>query len=226
MNLTKSIKNLTKTEKILWISSMLTVFISSLLSPEADLLSSVTSLIGAGALIFVGKGDPIGQLLSIIFSLFYALVSFRFRYWGEMITYLGMTFPAASWALFEWIRNPYTEREVKVAQMTPKKWGLLCLGTILITLIMWRVLAFFNTPNLAISTVSIATSFFACALVILRSPYYALFYGLNDIVLITLWVLASIEDRGYIPMVVCFIIFLANDTYGFINWRRMENYQG
>ncbi|MBQ5777364.1 MAG: nicotinamide mononucleotide transporter, partial [Oscillospiraceae bacterium] len=142
-----------------------------------------------------------------------------------MITYLGMTFPAATWALFEWLRNPYTKREVKVARMTPKKWTLLTIGTAVVTLIMWRVLAFFNTPNLIISTVSIATSFFACMLVVLRSPYYALFYGLNDIVLITLWVLASIEDPRNIPMIVCFVIFLANDTYGFINWRRMESRQ-
>ena len=225
MNLIKSVKNLTKTEKLIWILSMLTVFISSLLSPEADLLSSVTSLIGAGALIFVCKGDAIGQLLSIIFSVLYTFVAFRFRYWGEMITYFTMALPAATWALFEWLKNPYTEREVKVAHMPPKGWILLSAATLFITLIMWRVLAFFDTPNLAISTLSIATSFFAAMLIVLRSPYYALFYSFNDIVLITLWVLASIEDPRNIPMIVCFVIFLANDTYGFINWRRMESRQ-
>ncbi len=225
MNIIKSIKNLTKTEKALWIGSLLVVFISSLLSPDTDWLSAITSLIGAGALIFVCKGDPIGQLISIVFALLYAIVSFRFRYYGEMITYLGMTLPAAAWALFTWLRNPYTKREVKVASMTATKWVLLFLAAVPVTLVLWKVLAFFETANLTVSTISVTTSFLACMLVVLRSPYYALFYTANDIVLIVLWVLASITNIGYLPMVLCFVIFLVNDIYGFINWRRMKKKQ-
>ena len=64
------------------------------------------------------------------------------------------------------------------------------------------------------------------ALTYLRSPYYALGYAANDVVLIVLWVLASVVDISYLSMVVCFIMFLVNDLYGFINWRRMQRKQG
>ena len=37
--------------------------------------------------------------------------------------------------------------------------------------------------------------------------------------------LAARADRGYLSVVVCFAAFLANDLYGFINWRRMEKMQ-
>ena len=40
--------------------------------------------------------------------------------------------------------------------------------------------------------------------------------------LVVLWVLASLADRSYISMVICFAVFLVNDIYGFINWRRMR----
>ena len=53
-----------------------------------------------------------------------------------------------------------------------------------------------NTPNLIFSTISVVTSFFAASLTMLRSSYYALGYASNDIVLIILWILASIKDRG------------------------------
>ena len=58
-----------------------------------------------------------------------------------------------------------------------------------------------------------------------RSPYFALAYAMNDIVLIVLWVLASVLDIRYISVVVCFVAFLFNDIYGFISWHRMKKRQ-
>ena len=56
----------------------------------------------------------------------------------------------------------------------------------------------------------------------LRSSYYALGYAANDVVLIALWVLASLKDPVYIPVTVNFSIFLVNDLYGFVSWRKRE----
>jgi len=225
MNFIQSVKNLTGTEKFLWITSLFSVFLSSVLFPDPDWLSVVTSLVGATALIFVAKGDPMGQLITLIFAVFYGAVSFCFRYYGEMITYLGMTAPSALWALVTWLRNPYSDRQVKVAQMTTKKWILLAFGTVLATAWMGWLLYLLDTPNLAVSTVSVTTSFAASMLAVLRSPYYALFYAANDIVLIVLWFFATLSDIGYLPMVVCFVIFLVNDAYGFFNWCKMKKMQ-
>ena len=72
------------------------------------------------------------------------------------------------------------------------------------------------------STLSVTTSFVAVYLTFRRSPYFALAYAANDIVLIVLWVLASISDVRYVSVIVCFIAFLVNDIYGFINWHRMK----
>ncbi len=225
MNLKKSIANLTRIEKCIWIGSLSIIFLSSVLSPTADWLSVLTSLIGATALIFVGKGDPLGQLVTIFFGILYAAVSWGFHYYGEMITYLGMTAPSALWALITWLRHPYAECEVKVAALQPRSWLLLLSGAVLVTSLMFFVLRFFGTANLMVSTLSVTTSFLASMLTVLRSPYYALFYAANDIVLIVLWVLASLSDAGYLPMVLCFVVFLVNDLYGFVNWRRMRTQQ-
>ena len=59
-------------------------------------------------------------------------------------------------------------------------------------------LEYFNTANIVPSTVSVTTSFLAVYLTFRRSPYFALAYAANDIVLIVLWVLASICDARYI----------------------------
>ena len=72
------------------------------------------------------------------------------------------------------------------------------------------------------STISVTTSFLAVYLTFRRSPYFALAYAANDIVLIVLWTLASAYDIRYISVVVCFAAFFVNDLYGYINWQKMK----
>jgi nicotinamide mononucleotide transporter PnuC len=130
-------------------------------------------------------------------------------------------------ALISWLRNPYqnNKAEVKVNTLKKAELFILWIPTVAVTVIFYFILKTFGTANLIPSTVSITTSFVAIYLSLRRSPYYALGYIANDIVLIVLWTLASIRDIHYISVTVCFVAFLFNDIYGFINWRRMQKRQ-
>jgi len=126
------------------------------------------------------------------------------------------------------LKNPYKGNvsEVAVRKLRRNDIISMILLTILVTTVFYFILDYFDTANLIPSTLSVSTSFFAVFLMYKRSPYYALAYAANDIVLIILWILASISDISYISVVICFITFLVNDIYGFINWRRMQKKQG
>ncbi len=217
-----SFKSLTKFELTLWICSVIASLSSYFASGNSGLVSVLTSVIGATALIFAAKGNVLGQILAIIFALMYSIISLTFRYYGEMITYAFMTLPMAILSLISWLKNPFSENEVKVNVIHRRETAFMFFLTGVITFIFYFILKYLNTPNLLISTLSVTTSFLACYLVFRRSEYYALAYGANDIVLITLWILASIQNPSYIPMIICFLMFLANDIYGFVNWRQMK----
>ena len=227
MHLFKSFSVLTKFERFLWITSMIVIALSFILAPAKDFLSLAASLIGVTALIFVAKGMVMGQILTVVFAVFYGLISFYFRYFGEMITYLFMTSPMAILAAIEWYKNPYKDTdEVKIREITSRHILTMLTLSIIVTGLFYLILKSLNTTNLFFSTISITTSFIASYLTYLRSPYYALAYAANDIVLIILWVMASISYIGYIPMIFCFVMFLFNDIYGFINWKKMKLRQG
>lgn len=227
MRFSNPFSQLDRFEWALWISSIITIAASFIIGGGGNYLTLIASLIGATALIFVAKGRVFGQVMTVVFAIFYAIISWHFRYYGEMITYLFMTSPMAIWATVEWLRNPYEhgDGEVKVAHLTKTKVALTFVSCLVVTIIFYFILKHLGTGSLFLSTLSIATSFLACALTLLRSPYYALGYSANDVVLIMLWVIASIEDITYLPMVICFVIFLANDLYGYYNWKRMRNRQ-
>ena len=220
----KIISYFTKFEICLWILSIFIVIVSFLLFRNNEYLNLIASIIGVTSLTFNAKGNPIGQLLMIIFSILYGIISYSFAYYGEMLTYLGMTLPMAIYALICWLKNPYNGRisQVKVNSINIKEWIVMLIVTFFITIIFYYILFYFNTPNLFFSTLSISTSFIAAYLTARRSPYFAVAYALNDIALIILWLFASIENHNYISVLVCFIVFLFNDLYGFFNWRLMK----
>lgn len=187
----------------------------------------VASLVGVTSLIFNAKGDPYGQLLMVIFSLLYGIISFTFSYYGEMITYLGMTMPMAIFALMSWLRNPYngSKAEVKVNTISKTEGVLMWIMAVVITVLFYFILVYFNTTNIILSTISVTTSFLAAYLTFRRSPYFALAYAVNDIVLVFLWMLASLLDIRYISVVVCFVAFFVNDIYGYLSWQKMKKRQ-
>lgn len=228
MTIFKKITNyFSKLEISLWVCSVSLIIISFVIFDRSNFLTLSASLIGITSLIFNAKGNPFGQFLMIIFSLIYGIISFSFSYYGEMLTYLGMTMPMAVFSLISWIKNPFenNKSQVEVNNISKKENIFMWIIAILTTLFFYFVLAYFNTANILPSTISVTTSFVAVYLTFRRSPYFAVAYAANDIVLIILWVLASFENTKYISVVVCFIAFLFNDIYGFVNWRKIEKFQ-
>lgn len=221
----KALKNyFSAGELALWGCSVAVSTLSFCLLDGENYLTLCASLVGVTSLIFNAKGNPIGQALMIVFSLLYGIISYTFSYYGEMITYLGMTMPMAVFALISWLRNPFEGRrsEVKVNSISASECALMWMGTVGITAVFYFILDYFDTANMIPSTVSVATSFLAVYLTFRRSPYFALAYAANDVVLIVLWTLASLQDAKYISVVICFGAFLVNDLYGFVSWRRMR----
>lgn len=226
MKILEDIKSVTKFERILWLVSVTVIILTSLIFKSDNYLSIISSLIGVTSLIFVAKGLVLGQILIVIFSSLYGIISLMFSYYGEMITYLFMTTPMAVISMISWIRHPYKKsRQVEISSIKKRQIPIICFLALIVTVVFYFILKSLGTANLAISTLSISTSFIAVYLSALRSPFYALGYVLNDIVLIVLWGVTALKDKSLVPTVACFIMFLANDLYGFYNWNRIKRNQ-
>lgn len=217
----------TKSEIILWSASVILILLSFIFFDRGNYMTLVASLIGVTSLIFNAKGNPFGQFLIIIFSILYGIISYSFSYYGEMITYLGMTMPMAVLSLISWLKNPYhgNKSSVKINKIKVREIIFMFVLAAFVTLVFYYILKVFHTNNLFFSTLSITTSFIAAYLTFRRSSYFAIAYALNDIVLIILWSLAAVIDITYISVTICFVIFLINDIYGFVNWIKMEKKQ-
>lgn len=217
----------TKAETALWCVSVLMITAAFLLFDRGNYLTLVASLVGVTSLIFNAKGNPTGQALIVVFSVLYGIISFNFAYYGEMITYLGMTAPMSVFALISWLRNPYggNRSEVKVNRIRRREVVLMFALSAVVTVGFYFILKAFGTANLLPSTLSVTTSFLAVYLTFRRCAFFALAYAANDLVLIVLWTLAAAKNTSYISVIVCFVIFLVNDLYGFVSWSKIYKRQ-
>lgn len=218
---------LNKKEWVLYTMSLIIVVGSNLFSDYINVLNLISTAIGVTALIFIAKGNVWGQVFSLIFAILYAITSYNSRYYGEVFICILMTIPLSIFSIIVWLKNPYKKGEniVKIHKLTLKEVIFSICLTIGVTVGFYFILSAFNTLNLAVSTVSICTSFLASYLMLRRNTFYAIAYTLNDIVLIILWTLASIKDLSNLPVVACFSMFLFNDLYAFFSWRKREREQ-
>ena len=120
----KILSYFTKGEWALFASSVALIIISFAVFDRQNYLTLAASLVGAAALIFNAKGNPIGQALMIIFSVLYGVISYACAYYGEMITYLGMTMPMAIVSLIIWLKNPFKGKrsQVEINHIKGREW--------------------------------------------------------------------------------------------------------
>lgn len=218
----KRLRYFTPLEWGLWLGSVLAILGAYQAFDRVGWVTLTASLLGVTALIFNAKGNPIGQGLMVVFSFLYGWISLGCAYYGEMITYLGMSMPMAAVALVSWLRHPYqgNRAQVQVNHLRRREilWMLVLAAAV--TAGFYFILRAFHTANLPLSTLSVTTSFLAVYLTFRRSPWYAVAYAANDLVLIGLWLLVA--DYA---VAVCFAAFFLNDGYGFIRWRQMARCQ-
>lgn len=214
-------------EKLLWSGSAALVLAAFIIFDRTNYTTLIASLVGVTSLILDAKANPIGQVLMVIFSLLYGIISFSCAYYGEMLTYLGMTAPMSVFALISWLRHPFEgdRSQVQVRPLKAAEGAVMLVITAAVTAVFYFILKAFGTASLELSTISVATSFLAVALTYKRSPLFALAYAANDMVLIGLWAAASLADPSYLSVTVCFTVFLVNDSYTYINWRRLQKRQ-
>ena len=211
-------------EWILWILTVGPVLAVFLLIPNPDWLTLFSSVIGITSILFIAKGWVLGEFLTAVFTGFYGAVSAVNGFYGEVLSAFGIALPLSVLSIIAWIRHPFSNSgEVEVGERISKKQIVLILTlTPLIAVSFLYILRAFGTVNAEIGAVSVSLNSAAAFMKIARNPYFPLVYGVNDLVLITLWVLASLSDSANLPMVACFLGFLVSDLYAWISWRKMK----
>lgn len=224
--LRKILKYFTPFEWTLWLGGMTVILISFFVGQDKNLLSLFSSLFGVTLIIFNAKGNVWGQVFAIVFSVLYGILAYTKAYYGEMLIYFVLMLPIHIASIIIWVKNQNSDAkhlEVKINTLSATEYAIAALCTAVATVAFYFLLDVMGTDNLIVSTISLVTSLAAAYLMLRRCEYFSICFVLNDVILIILWSLKlSTDGIAVLPSVICFSIFLIDDAYCFISWRKLK----
>lgn len=217
----KIFKNWSKFEVILLITSIVIIIFSGIIS-KSEILTVFTSISGVLCALLMAKGKVISQVVGLVEIVLYTILSYKNEYYGEVIIYITVQLPLYIVGIVSWIKNKNEETEtVNKNKINKIEWILLLFVNMFAFIALYKILQYFNTKQLIVSTISMITSLSATYLLARRSKYGFIFYILNDVILILLWGVPILQgDLTLIPILIEPVILFINDSYGWKNWNK------
>ncbi|MBD5086513.1 MAG: nicotinamide mononucleotide transporter [Clostridiales bacterium] len=192
---------------------------------KASWISAIAGIFGLSCVLFAAKGKVICVFLTWGMIVFYSLLSYQNKYYGEVFINLCLMFPMTVIQLVAWIRNLGKDHVVKVNSITKKEVFIVVLVACVAFVAFYFILRALNTSQLIISTISIVTSVLATYFQSRRSKYGFLAFLFNDVVLCVLWLFATLEDTANVAMLTAVALYVVSDIYGFISWGVLQKRQ-
>lgn len=220
-------KNWTRFEKVLLFASVILVALVGIIF-KSEILTTICSIVGIITALLLAKGKNLGQIFGLLIVALYSVVSYKNKYYGEVIIYLCIMLPMYIIGIISWLKHQNKEtNSVEINIIKTKEWIIVSIASILAFIGVYLLLKAFNTSQLFVSSLSVIDSLFAIYLGIRRSKYSFYFYVVNDLILIALWGIPVVSGGLILlPMVFNPIINLINDMYGIHNWKKLEKIQG
>lgn len=189
---------------------------------KCDFLTTVVAFIGFFSALNQAKGKVLGQVVGVFVSIFYSILSYRNKYYGEVIIYLFMILPLYIAGIYTWLKNSdKNTNTVKKSELTKNEWGVLLVIGVVLFVVLYFILKAFDTNQLLVSAISMIVNLMATYLLVRRSKYSFLFYTINAFILLLLWGIPVLNgDYLLIPMVFDALLLLVNDIYGLIKWNK------
>ena len=185
-----------------------------------------TSLYFVTALL-MAKGKVECYFIGLFSVFFYAYISYNQGYYGELLITAFLTLPIMIIGIISWLRHQDKEESiVLLSTLSKKELALSLLLQIPLFFVYYTILKIFNTDLIIISTFSIVTSVLATYYEARRNSLAFPCYILNDIMIITLWLIPILNgDKALISVLVGPLLLLMNDIYGTFNWTRIKKHQ-
>ena len=190
---------------------------------HANLLSIFCSMLCVVTVLFLAKGNNLGNVLGILGSVLYIIVSYNNKYYGEILIYVFLMIPMYAIGVYTWLNHKNKDtNSVEINMISKKEWTLAFLAFVVAFVGIYSLLKIFATSTLYLSTISVLLNLFAVYLQVRRSRFCFCFYLVNDVVLFFLWIIPVINGNyTSIPMILNPIINFISDCYGFYNWRKI-----
>ena len=183
--------------------------------------SIITALTGVWCVILTGKGKRSSFLFGMVNVLFYALISFRAKYYGEvmlnLLYYVPMNF--VGWSA--WKRHMNEETGEVIKEKLPLKKGLVVYGLTAAAILLYGLVLRALGGNLPfVDSMSTVVSVTAQILSVKRLVEQWVLWIVVDVVTVIMWAVHFAQGGETIATLAMWSVYLLNAVFMYIRWNK------
>lgn len=183
------------------------------------LISGITGILGV---VLAAKGKVSTYFFATINVAIYAWLTFNNHLYGEFMLNAFYYIPMNFVGFYLWSRHKDEESgDVEGKSLTIKQLVILLIAVAAAVIIYWQILSHIGGQLALIDAMSTVFSVVALVMQVARYAEQWLLWIIVNIVSVVMWVLLLGKDPSAVTMVVMWVAYLFNSTYGYINWKKL-----
>lgn len=223
---TRFFKDWTIFEKI-WLAVFTFLVIGLSLYWQDTLMGVICSLTGIWCVVLVAKGRISNYWVGIVNVILYAIISYGYKYYGEVMLNVIYFLPMQFIGAYIWIKNkkPNSKDNVVIKALNNKYRLLWTVVSVLGVLSYGAFLKSIGGAMPYIDAMSTVLSVIAMLLMAFRFFEQWVLWVVVDVVTIVLWFVVMANGGNDVSILLMWIAYLVNAVYGLYNWIKMYNLQ-
>lgn len=196
------------------------IFIISLYRNDS-VMGIISAITGVAYVVCNGKGKRCAFIFGMVNSLLYAIISYKARFYGEVMLNAFYYFPMQFYGIYVWSKNMNVETH-EVYKKEMKFTGKMALFMIVIILTaiygfimkcMGGMLPFVDALSTVVSVVAMVVS------IKMYIEQWILWF-IVDAVTVVMWLFAYINGNDSISTLIMWIIYLVNAVVMYVKWSK------
>ncbi len=212
----------------LWLAISTILIIGLSIYWQDTVMGIICSLTGIWCVILVAKGRISNYWVGIVNVILYAIISYGYKYYGEVMLNAFYFLPMQFIGAWIWIKNKNKTKKdtVKTTMLSNKNrilWGVISIvgsvGYGIVLKLLGGGLPFIDSMSTVLSII-------AMILMAWRYMEQWVLWIIVDIVTIILWFVVLVNGGNDVSILLMWIAYLINAIYGLVNWYKMYKIQG
>lgn len=209
---------------ILWLVISTIVILGLSIYWKDSLISVLAAVTGVWCVVLTGKGKRSSFIFGIFNVIFYVIISYEAKFYGEVMLnafyYMPMNF--VGW--FVWTKHMNSENGEVIKKKLPLKKGLTVYGITAVAIIVYGVILDLMGGNLPyIDSMSTVVSVTAQILSVWRLTEQWVLWMIVNTVSVIMWAINFANDGENISTILMWSIYLLNAIFMFIRWNKEAN---
>jgi nicotinamide mononucleotide transporter len=207
--------------EVIWLITACAIILAVSIYWKDSVMGMVSAITGVACVVCTGKGKLSAYLFGAVNTLLYAVISYKARFYGEVMLNALYYFPMQFYGIYVWSRHMNEEtHEVEKQEMQPGRKMLLLTAVAAATVAYGFLLKVLGGTLPYVDALSTVVSVAAMILSVRMYAEQWILWIIVDVVTVIMWGFAFLKGNDSIATLVMWMVYLVNAVLMYVKWTK------